>query len=442
MSNPIIGLIMGAIFGASLVLAGLADPDKIIGTLRLKDFHALRTVVVFVLVGMLGTWILDSVGAANLDIKPAAILTVAIGGAFLGIGLGLTGFSPGTALASAASGRIDALFTIAGMLFGAHVYVLIYPLIVIPLERIVNWGSITLPQITGSSTALWVITLFATGSLALFLKRLRKTRFFELHKKEGDLKMDEYYADSGVIRLTPDCLEAAHVFRGWKNLLFIVVVLCLLVHQAAVWLTITGQIEIGEDAVVKVPVFLGLSQKQTAGATEQAMTQSNLSAPAVVQAPVIRPQKSGILPFEVTFEHLTSAVRLANAILVLTSLLYALTLFLSLITSLVSGLAGLRHISRAFYLSLVMVILLLPWQMVFGRIVLGAIYTPDELVAWCTADINGTFEIVLFYLRFTGYWALAMIILLLAQSRSHRWAKSMLYGLKIVEQDVQKRIVA
>jgi len=258
-----------------------------------------------VLVGMLGTWILDSVGAANLDIQPATILTVVIGGALVGMGLGLTGFSPASALASGASGRIDALFTIAGLLFGAHVYVLIYPLIVVPLERIVNWGSITLPQITGSSRALWVITLFATGSLALFLKRLRKMRLFELHRKEGDLKMDEYYANAGIIRLTPDCLEAAQVFRGWKNLLFIIIVLCLLVHQAAVWLTITGRIEIGEDAVVKVPVFLLSDQKQTAGAAKQFLTQPNLSAETGAQAPVIRPQKSGILPFEVTFGHVT-----------------------------------------------------------------------------------------------------------------------------------------
>jgi len=429
---------MGAIFGASLVLAGLADPDKIIGSLRLKDFHALRTAVVFVLVGMLGTWILESTGAANLDIKPAAILTVAIGGALVGMGLGLTGFCPGTALASGASGRIDALFTIAGMLFGAHVYVLIYPLIVVPLEKIVNWGSITLPQITGSSTALWVIPIFAMGSLALFLRRPRKMRLFELHKKEGDLRMDGNYVSMEGVRLTPDCLEAAQVFRGWKNFLFTIIVLCLLVLQASVWLTITGKIEISEDAVAN----LSSDQKQAAGATEQAVTQSNLSAKARAQAPVKQPQKSGLLPFDVTFGHVTSAVRLANAILVLTSLLYALTLFLSLMTSLVSGLAGLRHISRAFYFSLVVLVLLLPWQIVFGPIALGAIYTPDELVTWCTADTSGTLGMAIFYLRFTGYWALVMLILVLAQSRSFRWAKSMLHGLKIVEQDVQKRIVA
>src|SRR4030042_3261362 len=100
---------------------------------------------------MLGTWILDLFGAANFDIKPAIILTVLIGGALLGTGLGLTGFSPATGLASAASGRLDAIVTVIGMLFGAHVYILIYPSVVIPLERILNFGSLTLPQITGDS---------------------------------------------------------------------------------------------------------------------------------------------------------------------------------------------------------------------------------------------------------------------------------------------------
>jgi hypothetical protein len=33
---------------------------------------------------------------------------------------------------------------------------------------------------------------------------------------------------------------------------------------------------------------------------------------------------------------------------------------------------------------------------------------------------------VLFYLRFTGYWALVMLLLLLAQLRSYRWARAIL----------------
>jgi uncharacterized membrane protein YedE/YeeE len=163
MAIPFVGLILGAIFGASLVLTGLTDPDRIIGSLRLKDFHALRTVIVSVLVAMLGVWLLGLGGAAHLDIKPAAILTVLIGGAFVGIGMGLTGFSPTTGLACAASGRIDALVTVIGMFLGAHVYLLTYPSIALPLEKILNFGEVTLPQVTGTSQIVWLVPVFAAG---------------------------------------------------------------------------------------------------------------------------------------------------------------------------------------------------------------------------------------------------------------------------------------
>ena len=166
MSNEMIGFGIGLLFGVSLFLAGLADPDKIIGTLRLKDFHALRTIAVFVLVGMLGTWILDLTGVAHLSPKPAAMIGVLLGGALLGVGFGLTGYCPGTGLACAASGRIDALVTVFGMFCGALVFILIYPDIVMPIEKIANYGKVMLPEATGIPRSIWVIVLVTGGTLA------------------------------------------------------------------------------------------------------------------------------------------------------------------------------------------------------------------------------------------------------------------------------------
>ena len=85
MDPNVIAFIIGLLFGAGLLLGGLADPDKIIGTLRLKDFHAMRVIAVFVLVGMLGTWILNMAGVANYDVKAAAVVGVLIGGALLSV---------------------------------------------------------------------------------------------------------------------------------------------------------------------------------------------------------------------------------------------------------------------------------------------------------------------------------------------------------------------
>ncbi|HUT47272.1 MAG TPA: DUF6691 family protein [Sedimentisphaerales bacterium] len=433
MSTPIVGLIMGVIFGTSLVLTGLTNPDKIIGALRLKDFYAIRTVAVFLLVAMLGTWILDLFGAANFNIKPAVILTVLIGGAFLGTGLGLTGFSPATGLASAASGRIDALITVIGMIFGAHVYILIYPSIVVPLEKVLNFGSLTLPQITGSSAASWVVPIFAAGSFALFITRSRKPRDDEQRIKAGDLGMNEEFPDplspipiprQKGLYLKSDCLKAASVFRRWKNLLFMVMLLCLLLHQASFWLVSTGQVEITENTNPETPVVLGAdslqadqsgnSEKGNAGLTDQAA------------APAEESRNLMLFGFDVTFELLTSIVRITNIILVLTSVLYALIMYFGLGISFKGGLGGLAHICGALYMALIIFVLLLPWQNFFGPIAMGATYTPNELVSWCTTDISDTLGMVLFYLRFTGYWALVMLLLLLAQLRSFRWARAII----------------
>ncbi len=161
------GFVIGALFGAFLFWGGLADPDKIVGTLRLKDFHAMRTIAVFLLVGMLGTWILDTFGAANFSIKPAAIYSILIGGILLGVGFGLTGYCPGTGLACAVSGRLDALVTVLGMFVGALAFILIHPVLALPLDKAWNEGKVRIPEVAGGDPAVWVLAI--CGGIALIL---------------------------------------------------------------------------------------------------------------------------------------------------------------------------------------------------------------------------------------------------------------------------------
>lgn len=167
------GFLIGIAFGATLFLSGLANPDKIVGTLRLKDFHVMRVIAVFVLVGMLGTWILSLFDAANFSVKPAYVLSVLLGGGLLGIGFGLTGYCPGTGIACAAAGRVDALFSLVGMLLGALAYILVYPWLALPLESVIDWGKQVLPEVTPIPYAAWVLGLFGLGAAVLWLTRPR-----------------------------------------------------------------------------------------------------------------------------------------------------------------------------------------------------------------------------------------------------------------------------
>jgi hypothetical protein len=436
MSSPVVGLIMGVIFGASLVLTGLTDPDKIIGALRLKDFYAIRTVAFFVLVAMFGTWILGLFGAANLNVEPAVILTLLIGGALLGIGLGLTGFGPATGLASAASGRIDALVTVIGMIFGAHVYILIYPSIVMQIEKMYNYGSVTLPQITGVSATIWVVSIFVVGSLVLLITRSMQPRFDEggigaidLSIKPGgpqtakiafgeppefaDAMGTKPVTEETGLYIRSDCLKAAYVFRRWKNLLFIVLLLCLLLNQASFWLISTGQVKIAENPKITTPIVSSTDNIQAGQAAAPAEKSKSPS-----------PWLFGL---NVTFEHLTSIIRTTAIILVLASAFYALIMYFGMGVSFKGRLGGIGHICGAFYISLIMFVLIMPWQNFFGQVALGATYTPQELVKWYMTDVSGTFGMALFYLRFTGYWALVLLLLLLAQLRSIRWARAIRY---------------
>ncbi len=168
-------LVIGILFGVFLVLGGLADPDKIVGTLRLKDLHALKTIALFVLVGMAGTWILTLFDAAHFSIKPAFMVSAFLGGGIMGVGFGLTGYCPGTGLACAVSGRLDALVTVLGMFAGALAFIFLYPEVAVPLQKIWALGKVTLPEVTGIPSWAWVLGLGGSGAFALWVTRGKGT---------------------------------------------------------------------------------------------------------------------------------------------------------------------------------------------------------------------------------------------------------------------------
>jgi len=447
---------MGIIFGASLVLAGLTDPDKIIGSLRLKDFHALRTVVVFVLVGLLGTWLLGFVGAANLKIEPAAIPALLLGGALVGIGIGLSGYCPGTGLAAFASGRIDALFTVLGMLFGAHVYVLVYPAVVVPLEKIANFGPVTLPQITGTSAVSWIIPVCVTGAAVLLVTRQGKAAaegssahdesgLALITKAERNISLAESSRPS--VRMSPafaaSYLDTVRMFCGWKNFLFMVIVLCLLIGQASFWLVKAGYVGVENKRQANSPAIAG-AQTQTSKTAGQIVNDPPEAAAAKIEVPVKLPWKANPVAFDITFERVAWLLRVTNHILILASVLYVLAIFFGLTVSLGGRFGGLNHMCAACYFSVIALVILLPWQAAWHPIASGVIYTPSELAGVPGDGRLGpgaaiTLEQVLIYLRFTGYWILAAAVLVLAQSRSGRWSKIAIGKLKDAGQ-VNRRI--
>ena len=234
--------------------------------------------------------------------------------------------------------------------------------------------------------------------------------------------MNENQGGPNSLLDTTDCLEAIGVFRGWKNFFFVIVLVCLLLLQASFWVVNMGYIR-GECPGGKVQSAVAGDAIQDANdvSTEKVENPTGSDATLV--------EKS---LFGVTFTHLAMGIRIVNAILILTGTLYCMTILMALKISLVGRLGGINHICRAFFLSLLMLLLLLPWQRIFDGIVIGAIYTPCELVKWTSADTGDIFNIILFYLRFSGFWLLILLLLICSQLRSGRWTKTILRRLEVI----------
>jgi len=65
--------------------------------------------------------------------------------------------------------------------------------------------------------------------------------------------MVENHAGSNDLLDTTDCLEAVGVFKGWKNLLFLILVVCLLLLQAGFFLVDQGYVKINGQAYADEP---------------------------------------------------------------------------------------------------------------------------------------------------------------------------------------------
>lgn len=142
----LLGLALGATFGAALQLSGASSHTKITNALRLRDLTIIKLILVAIGVGLIGVHLLDAVGLANMKVKDLYLPGVAIAGLIFGVGFAVTGYCPGTALAAAAEGKVDAWFTVAGGLFGAIIFAFLYPDLEVSLLSVGRFGPVTVHQ--------------------------------------------------------------------------------------------------------------------------------------------------------------------------------------------------------------------------------------------------------------------------------------------------------
>lgn len=163
-----IGLIMGIFFGFFLQKGGVTQYDIIIGQLLLEDFTVFKVMLTAVIVGMIGVYILRTLGVVNLHPKPGSIGATVLGGLIFGVGFAVLGYCPGTVAGAVGQGSMDALFGgLIGMVVGAGIFAAIYPKVEKKLLSKGYFGDITFPELVKVNP--WVIIVPLVIALTMFL---------------------------------------------------------------------------------------------------------------------------------------------------------------------------------------------------------------------------------------------------------------------------------
>lgn len=230
--------------------------------------------------------------------------------------------------------------------------------------------------------------------------------------------MNESQAKESSLVDTTDCLEAVGVFRAMKNAFFAIALLSLLILQASFLMVKFDWVKAGNKQAVT-------EKAEIKNAAEKIIADPN--------KPLLPEPKAKTSIFALTFKRLAGLIQFFNFVLILTAVLYCLTMLFILKVSLLGRLGGINHICRAFFLALIFAVLIMPWQKLFPNLVVGAMFTPAELKSACAkaADYN-IFATILHYLRFTGYWLLVLLLLIFAQLRSGCWSKAILRRLEVI----------
>ena len=162
----VVGVILGAVFGATLQLSGASSHTKITNALRLKDLTIMKLILTAIGVGLIGVHLLDAVGLAHMKVKDLFLPGIFAAGMIFGVGFAVTGYCPGTALAAAAEGKPDAWATILGGLLGALVFAFMLPDLEAFLLSLGQFGPVT---IHGSFGMQGLLVAASTGAMCLWL---------------------------------------------------------------------------------------------------------------------------------------------------------------------------------------------------------------------------------------------------------------------------------
>lgn len=167
-SQLALGLAFGIIFGFLLQKGGVTKYDVILGQLMLQNFTVLKIMLSAVVTGMIGIYLMKSLGWVEIYPKSGSMGRNVIGGLFFGVGFALLGYCPGTIAAAIGNGYLDALVGgLIGIWIGSGLFAALYPRLKRGILMKGDFGNKTLPELFKVND--WVVVIPASVLIVLLL---------------------------------------------------------------------------------------------------------------------------------------------------------------------------------------------------------------------------------------------------------------------------------
>lgn len=178
-ASLLVAFAIGIGFGFFLERAGFGSARKLVAQFYLTDLAVFKVMFTAIVTAMLGVTYLAWMGILDLSLVylvPTYWAAQVVGGLLLGVGFVVGGYCPGTSVAAVATGKIDGLFYVLGIVAGTLTFAGLFPLLR-GLYLAGSAGTRTLPGILHLpyGVVVFAVVLMALGGF--YGAGLLETRF-------------------------------------------------------------------------------------------------------------------------------------------------------------------------------------------------------------------------------------------------------------------------
>jgi hypothetical protein len=181
-TSLVMAFFIGIGFGFFLERAGFGSARKLVSQFYLNDLAVFKVMFTAIVTAMLGVTFLAWVGWLDLSmvyLVPTYLMPQIVGGLILGAGFVIGGYCPGTSIAAAATGRVDALAFALGIFAGLFTFAELFPW----LKGFYQAGAgeaITIPEAFGLSRGVVVTAVVLMAVVGLYGAGRLEKRFSNL----------------------------------------------------------------------------------------------------------------------------------------------------------------------------------------------------------------------------------------------------------------------